>query len=100
MRQIHLAIVLFLVNTVLTVLWLWEARPRTVATMDVHMMDSAVHQRLISTLAEAGIDPNMVRVCEVSPCTDGPAIFVSKGSLDQALLPQGVGAPLDIEETQ
>ena len=100
MRQIHLAIVLFLANTVLTVLWLWDARPRTVATMDSQMMDRTVYERLISTLMEAGIDPNLVRVCEVSPCTDGPAIFVSKGSLDQALLPQPAGTPTDTVEVR
>jgi hypothetical protein len=88
MRQIHLAIVLFLLNTGLTVFWLWDARPRTVATMDVGTMDRAVHERLISALTEADIDPKMVRVCEVSPCTDGPAIFVAKGTLELALLPQ------------
>jgi len=96
MRQIHLAIVLFLINTVLTVFWMWDARPRTVATMEPGVLDSAVHGRLIRTLDDAGIDPQVVRVCEVSPCTEGPAIFIAKGSIEQALFPSttdGQGAP-------
>ena len=98
MRQIHLAIVLFLLNTVLTVLWLWDARPRTVATMDATVMGVEVRERLMSTLIDAGIDPRLVRVCEVSPCTEGPAIFVANGTLDRVLLPQSVALPSFADE--
>jgi hypothetical protein len=95
MRQIHLAIVLFLLNTGLTVFWLWDARPRTVATMDLEGMDRAIHERLIRTLADAEIDPHMVRVCQAPPCTDGPAIFMDQGVLTQALLPQTLSQEVD-----
>jgi len=95
MRQIHLAIMLFLLNTGLTVLWLWDARPRTVATMDIHALEAPVYQRLLNALGEVGLDPRQVRVCEVGPCTDGPAIFVANGTLELALLPESSEKAVD-----
>jgi len=66
---------------------MWVNRPRTVATMSASDLDPVERRRLLDVLDDAGVMPEMVRVCTVAPCTDGPAAFVSGGRVRRVVLP-------------
>ena len=87
-RHTRAAAWLFLFNTVATGLLMWEARPRTVATMDPQSIDDAEYRALIDLLTRAQVAPNRVRICEVRPCTRGPAVFIEDGAIRRLELPR------------
>jgi hypothetical protein len=81
MRQIGLAVALFLINAALSVWWMWDARPRTVYSMDPMSVDSGDKAAVDSALKAAELTAHDVLVCEVEPCTEGPSIFVFDGKI-------------------
>ena len=86
--QMRLAIVLFAINIVLAVAWMWDIRPRTVASMDRSILAIDEAAALDRALAEAGVDATRVRVCETGPCTRGPAVFVDGDRVRRLELPR------------
>ena len=86
--QIRLAMALFVVNVGLSMWSMWQIRPRTVASMDRSTLVTDEMAALGQTLAEAGVDAHRVRVCEVEPCTKGPAIIIDEGRVQRLELPK------------
>jgi hypothetical protein len=87
-RASLLALALFFCNTVAGAGLMWLNRPRTVATLPDDVLRPAESARLTTRLSEAGVVPGLVLVCRVSPCTDGPAVFVEDGRVQRLSLPE------------
>lgn len=82
------ALALFVANTLIAAAFLWEARPRTVWTMDPETLLQSERAAVNQLIKEDGVSPDRVRVCEEAPCTRGPAVFVQDGRVRRLELPR------------
>ena len=87
-RSTLAAITLFVANTLVAAGFLWEARPRTVSTLDAGTLLPREHAALLRLIADEDVDPGRVRVCTARPCTRGPAVFVVDGTVRRLELPR------------
>jgi hypothetical protein len=96
-RASLLALALFFCNTVAGAGLMWLNRPHTVATLPDDVLDTAERARLTRRLSDAGVVPGLVLVCRVSPCTDGPAVFIEDGRVQRLQIPETNARPLTVE---
>jgi hypothetical protein len=82
------ALGIFVANTLIAGVLLWQARPRTVATMDTTSLSTDEYAILLKLIEAEGVVPSQVRVCAEKPCTRGPAVFIEAGQVQRLELPR------------
>ncbi len=87
-RTSQIALVIFVANTLLAAVFLWDARPRTFLTMDEGTLDPGEREAALGLIHADGVNADRVRICRVGPCTRGPALFVDDHKVRRLELPR------------